>query len=114
MSALGHEKINLLKLDIVGAEYRVVDSILADGIHPEILLIEFDEGSLASYFHTAEPDYFTRITTTIEKLIDAGYILTMIDDWNVTFVKESAMREYLKTRATFSGETGAKGTEIRV
>ena len=91
MSMLGHKDINLLKLDIVGAEYEVVDSLIADKIFPEILLIEFDEGSLASYFQTAESHYFRRITRTIEKLLAAGYILTRVEDWNATFVKESAI-----------------------
>jgi FkbM family methyltransferase len=104
MSMLGHQKINLLKLDIVGSEYEVVDSLISDNICPEIILIEFDEGSIASCFKHADHGYFSRITKTIEKLLAAGYILTMIDDWNVTFVRESALPEYQNTRNTFTGK----------
>jgi FkbM family methyltransferase len=91
MSQLGHQRINLLKLDIVGAEYEVVDSLIAEKIFPDILLIEFDEGSLASFFHRAEPDYFRRITDTINRLKSAGYILSFVDDWNTTFILRSAI-----------------------
>jgi FkbM family methyltransferase len=96
MSLLGHKKVNLLKLDIVGAEYEVVDSLIAEKIFPEILLIEFDEGSLASFFNRADTDYFVRITETIRKLKSVGYIMTFVDDWNVTFILQSVIPESVK------------------
>jgi FkbM family methyltransferase len=89
MSLLGHKKITLLKLDIVGAEYEVIDSILGNKIYPDILLIEFDEGSLASAFRCPDPGYFERITDAVYKLKSAGYAFTYLDDWNATFVKVS-------------------------
>ena len=89
MTLLGHQKINLLKLDIVGAEYEVIDSLIDDKIYPEILLVEFDEGSLASAFRCPDRNYFERITRAVNKLKSAGYLLTYVDDWNATFVRES-------------------------
>jgi len=41
LSSLGHEKIHLLKMDIEGAEYTVLDNMLSSGIHADQLLIEF-------------------------------------------------------------------------
>lgn len=41
MSDLGHDKINLLKMDIEGAEYSVLADLLASGIHVDQLLVEF-------------------------------------------------------------------------
>jgi FkbM family methyltransferase len=41
LSSLGHEKIHLLKMDIEGAEYAVLDNMLSSGIHADQLLIEF-------------------------------------------------------------------------
>jgi FkbM family methyltransferase len=41
MAELGHERIDLLKLDIEGAEYDAIDDILADRIEVAQLLVEF-------------------------------------------------------------------------
>ncbi len=38
---LGHEKIDLMKIDIEGAEYEVLDGLLASSIKPTQLLVEF-------------------------------------------------------------------------
>jgi len=84
MLSLGHEKITLLKLDIEGAEYQVVESLINDNIYPNILLIEFDEGN-----NCLDNNWLIRIENTIKKLISVGYILTNLDGWNATFIKES-------------------------
>ena len=44
MSALGHERLDLLKMDIEGAEYAVLDDMLQSGILPDQLLVEFHHG----------------------------------------------------------------------
>ena len=41
MGELRHEKIDILKMDIEGGEYAVVDNIISSGIKPTQLLIEF-------------------------------------------------------------------------
>ena len=41
LDSLGHEKVHLLKMDIEGAEYEVIASMLACGIQVDQLLIEF-------------------------------------------------------------------------
>jgi FkbM family methyltransferase len=41
MDELGHAHLDLLKLDIEGAEYEVLDSLAADGICSRILCVEF-------------------------------------------------------------------------
>jgi len=41
MNDLGHDRLDLLKLDIEGAEYEVIDSIIADGIQIRVLCVEF-------------------------------------------------------------------------
>ena len=38
---LGHQKIDLMKMDIEGAEYEVLDGLLASPIKPTQLLVEF-------------------------------------------------------------------------
>jgi len=41
MTELGHKELDLLKMDIEGAEYDVIDDIIAGGVKPEQILIEF-------------------------------------------------------------------------
>jgi len=41
MDKLGHEKIDILKMDIEGAEYEVIDDILASDIKIDQILVEF-------------------------------------------------------------------------
>lgn len=38
---LGHSRVDLLKMDIEGAEYDVLDGLLASSIRPKQLLVEF-------------------------------------------------------------------------
>ncbi len=41
MEELGHVRINVLKMDIEGAEYAVIEDLRETGIRPEVILIEF-------------------------------------------------------------------------
>jgi len=41
LKLLGHQRIDLLKMDIEGAEYSVLSNFLASGIFPQQLLVEF-------------------------------------------------------------------------
>jgi FkbM family methyltransferase len=41
MGSLGHDRVDILKLDIEGAEYEVLDDILAGRVRPGQLLVEF-------------------------------------------------------------------------
>jgi FkbM family methyltransferase len=41
LAALGHQRINLMKLDIEGAEYDVLDDLLAENASIDQLLVEF-------------------------------------------------------------------------
>jgi FkbM family methyltransferase len=41
MEELGHNEIHILKLDIEGAEYDVIDDIAASSVRPNQILVEF-------------------------------------------------------------------------
>ena len=40
---LGHEQIDLIKMDIEGAEQFVIPNLIADGIRPMLLCVEYDQ-----------------------------------------------------------------------
>ncbi|HAG34218.1 MAG TPA: hypothetical protein DCL12_02595, partial [Cryomorphaceae bacterium] len=43
MKQLGHTRLDVLKIDIEGAEYEVLPALLADGIEIDQILIEFHD-----------------------------------------------------------------------
>ena len=81
MLELGHEHIDLLKLDVEGAEYQILDSMLTSGITPKVLCIEFDEGNLP--LDDGAPN---RIRNMIRRLQNAGFQFINQDGWNTIFV----------------------------
>lgn len=70
----GHCRIDLLKMDIEGAEYRVIDEIIEKAIPVRWLCIEFDQ-----------PVPFWTTNRALEKLARAGYQLCKVDSWNFVF-----------------------------
>jgi len=64
---LGHTSIDILKMDIEGAEYDVIDDILKSGIKIHQLLIEFH--------HRFHPEGSKITRSTIGKLKQAGFLL---------------------------------------
>lgn len=73
---LGHDHLDLLKLDIEGAEFEVLASVLRDGPLPETICVEFDQSSPMATIRRAVSD-----------LRDAGYKPVAIDRWNLTFCR---------------------------
>lgn len=74
MSELGHERIDLLKLDIEGAEYDVLRSV--GDVRPRILCVEFHLATNVS-----------RIITFVRSL---PYEPIRVDRWNVTLLSREA------------------------
>ncbi len=64
---LGHTSIDILKMDIEGAEYDVIDDILRSGIKIHQWLIEFH--------HRFHPEGSKITRRSIEKLRQAGFLL---------------------------------------
>lgn len=78
MKELGHSKIDLLKLDIEGAELTVLDNILREHIYPRYLCVEFD--LLLKGQDSAQ------MTQNILHMLELkGYTLLENREWNCTF-----------------------------
>lgn len=80
MDELGHTKVDLLKMDIEGAEYEVVASILRDKLDIPILCVEFDE----LYFNDLKSHH--NIRRTIKNLLKAGYTFEKKDGQDYIFI----------------------------
>ena len=77
MEALGHERIGILKMDIEGAEYDVIDDISQSDIRPQQILVEF---------HHRFPGISMKKTKeAIERLKLMGYRLFSVSDTNEEF-----------------------------
>lgn len=65
LEMLGHTRVDLLKIDIEGAEYGLIDDIVASGVAIDQILVEFHHR-----FKELNPDM---THDAIRKLNDAGY-----------------------------------------
>ncbi|HVU55841.1 MAG TPA: FkbM family methyltransferase [Puia sp.] len=78
MQTRGHQRLDLLKLDIEGAEFEVLDTILEDGIDITILCVEF---------HPEKDGSKARIQAALDKLVDHGFRIIARDEMDFTFLK---------------------------
>ena len=70
----GHTHIDLLKIDIEGAEYRVIEELITCAIPVKWLCVEFDQ-----------PVPFWTTNRALVRLRQAGYRLCKVDRWNFVF-----------------------------
>ncbi len=85
MKELGHQRIDLLKIDIEGAEYKVIESIIEDCIDIKVICVEYDE-----YFNSLDVKYKDRIRASMNSLVTHGYSLICAQgNGNYTFVKNA-------------------------
>ena len=81
MDQQGDNRIDLLKMDIEGAEYAVIRDLVAAGPLPHLLLIEFDE------VHSPQDhDAVERIRTHVRMLQDAGMRCVAVEGSNMTLI----------------------------
>lgn len=91
MKKFGHSKIDLLKIDIEGAEYVVLQTILEDKVDVRVLCIEYDETAT----NHMDGDYIKRIENSIQQLRGAGFLLVAKEPTcrNYTFVHKRYFNE---------------------
>jgi len=82
MRDLGHSRINLLKMDIEGSEYDVIDDILTNNLEVGQILVEFH--------HRFADIGMKKTLTAVAALRAAGYELFHISPWceEYAFIKE--------------------------
>ena len=79
MQENNHTKIDMLKLDIEGAEIEVLDRMFDDNIYPSYVLIEFD-----LYLKKKDPTNKTK--ALIERMLfKEQYKILKNDQMNITF-----------------------------
>jgi FkbM family methyltransferase len=76
METTGERDVAILKIDIEGAEHMVIQSMLADGIRPQCVCVEFDDHR------------FARVIRSTRRLQAAGYNLLQIEGRNYIFALE--------------------------
>jgi FkbM family methyltransferase len=76
MRELGHERVDLLKIDVEGAEFEVLKSVLSGDVKPSVLCVEYDM-----------PVSVLKMHRSVMNLRKVGYNLVSIDGLNYTFVK---------------------------
>jgi FkbM family methyltransferase len=75
-----HSSIDLLKLDIEGAEVKVLNNMLDDKICPKYLCVEFD-------LFLKGVDKSNETKSVIQRLIDSKYKILSNENLNITFMK---------------------------
>jgi FkbM family methyltransferase len=78
MKKFSHTKIDLLKMDIEGAEINVLENMLNNNIFPKFLLIEFD-------LKLKNKDFYNTTDKIINTLLELGYLILKNDNFNITF-----------------------------
>lgn len=76
MRELGHDHVDLLKMDIEGAEHMALGAMLDDRIHPSMLCVEFDE-----------PQDVRAVRATLARLRGAGYGVAKVEGFNVLLIR---------------------------
>ncbi|MFZ3014048.1 MAG: FkbM family methyltransferase [Nitrospira sp.] len=84
MQQQGDDSIEMLKMDIEGAEYAVIKDMTATKLLPRLLLIEFDEVHMP-----LDDSAGMRIKQHIEMLTQAGMRCIAVEGSNATFLKET-------------------------
>jgi FkbM family methyltransferase len=78
--ANGIDSIDILKLNIEGAEYVVLNDLTAGTIRPRAVCVDFDEG-----FNHQDSGYLERIADAVRQMQRAGYRPVKVEAWNLTF-----------------------------
>jgi FkbM family methyltransferase len=87
MQQLGHRHIDLLKMDIEGAEYQVIDDMMSKNIKPDQILIEFH--------HRFKNIGSKKTVNTVKQLRNMGYLVFHISKTGeeISFIKADLLNQ---------------------
>ena len=83
MQQAGDTRVDLLKMDIEGAEYAVIRDLVATKLLPRILLVEFDEVHMP-----LDDNAIGRIREHVDLISDAGMTCIAVEGSSATFVRK--------------------------
>jgi FkbM family methyltransferase len=84
MGELGHARVDLLKLNVEGAEHDVLDNLIVDDALPSsVLCVEF-----------VQPVPHRRTYISIRRVLRQGFELVAINKWKLTFLARQSVRDY--------------------
>ena len=78
MIELGHDHIDVLKLDIECVELEVLDQMLKSDIRPKHLAVDFDSARI----HQRQS---LQCVQMLQRLQEAGYKMINFDNWDCSF-----------------------------
>ncbi len=97
MSQLHHDHLDVLKMDIEGGEYGVLDSMLQAGIKPAQLALEFHPSllNMTEGKPTGCPDGWATTAAYVERLRDHGYRVFFVSERGreFSFIHQTALEE---------------------
>jgi FkbM family methyltransferase len=98
MKLNNHCHIDILKIDIEGAEYEVLKTIIEDKLDIKIICVEYDEA-----YNPIDQDYLKRIKKSINSLRKQKYLIISMDEkFNITFIKKQVFKALRKIENTKS------------
>ena len=80
--------IDILKLDVEGAEYAVLRNMVETGFLPPVVCVEFDEAA-----NPSDLGVMKRIAGSIRLLKQSGYTFLYSEHCNALFVRENRFRD---------------------
>lgn len=84
MKENGHSMLDILKLDIEGAEYEVIDSVLVDKLPVKILCVEF---------HPSKENGLQPARDMVSRLQQNNYKLVAREELDFTFINYDLYRQ---------------------
>ena len=89
MRELGHEHVDLIKMDVEGAEQMVIPNLIADKIQTKVLCVEYDQP--VETFSRLAWQCFTQSIRLTGRLKRAGYHLVCVEGLTATYLHEHVL-----------------------
>lgn len=83
LKELGVDRIDVLKMDIEGSEYKVIENLISSGIFPDQILVE--------YHHFFDSVSNAETKRSIDLLLSNGYELFRIDGYDYCFIRKQLL-----------------------